>query len=431
MNLSAGAGPSRHDPSKGLSLRTNFSWTAIGNIVYAACQWGVVIILANLGTAQMVGQFAFALAITGPIVQFFNMHLRSVQATDARREFQFSSYFTLRTVTTLVAILVCVLVATVSGFPFDTVTIIVLVSLSKALDAFSDVFYGMFQQHEQMDLISRALIVNGLLSLLLLAGGIWLTGSLIVGVTGYALASLITLAIVILPTRRRFYRNRAPDTATLVEWRPDELSQLARIALPLGVTMLIVSLNTNIPRYFLQSVVGENGLGIFAALAYLIMAGTTVVSSLGQAVSPRLAHYYATGRLTQFRRMMFRLIAFGLTLGLLGTTIALIGGRQILTFIYTPEYAGYNNVLVILTIAAGITFAASFAGYGMTATRTFVVQVPLFITVLLVATVSSWLLIPEMGLIGAGYVMCLTSGIQLMGSIIVIRRALKRRELKG
>jgi hypothetical protein len=43
---------------KALSLRLNFSWALAGNIIYAACQWGMLSVLAKLGSPEMVGLFA-------------------------------------------------------------------------------------------------------------------------------------------------------------------------------------------------------------------------------------------------------------------------------------------------------------------------------------------------------------------------------------
>ena len=40
-----------------LTLRINFLWTLGGNVVYAASQWGILVVLAKLGTPQMVGEF--------------------------------------------------------------------------------------------------------------------------------------------------------------------------------------------------------------------------------------------------------------------------------------------------------------------------------------------------------------------------------------
>ena len=60
----------------GLSLRSNFAWVLAGNLVYAACQWGMIVALAKLGSSYMVGQFSLGLAIATPVLMFTNLHLR-------------------------------------------------------------------------------------------------------------------------------------------------------------------------------------------------------------------------------------------------------------------------------------------------------------------------------------------------------------------
>ncbi|MEZ4531726.1 MAG: hypothetical protein R2855_11975 [Thermomicrobiales bacterium] len=95
----------------------------------------------------------------------------------------------------------------------------------------------------------------------------------------------------------------------------------------------------------------------FAALGYLIVAGTTVVGALGQAASPRLAMIYATGDYRRFRRMMTaQLAALGFGVGLAGALIAAVLGSRILNCSIRRNMPDYTNVLLILTIAAGIEF---------------------------------------------------------------------------
>lgn len=74
-----------------LSLRQNFSWTFVGNVVYAACQWGMLVALTKLGTPEMVGQFTLGLAVTSPVFLFSNLQLRTLMATDAKQEYHFST----------------------------------------------------------------------------------------------------------------------------------------------------------------------------------------------------------------------------------------------------------------------------------------------------------------------------------------------------
>ena len=89
-----------------LSLRSNFAWALAGNVGYAACQWGMIVVLARLGNSFLVGQFSLGLAIATPVLMFANLHLRAMQATDARRLYRFSEYRRLRIATTLAAMAV-------------------------------------------------------------------------------------------------------------------------------------------------------------------------------------------------------------------------------------------------------------------------------------------------------------------------------------
>src|SRR5262249_52560223 len=90
-------GPVRDTPKR--SLRYNRPWAVGGEAVYAASQWLLVVVLAKLGTPEMVGQFALAFAVTAPLILFANLQLRALLASDGRRDSKFSHYFTLRLLT--------------------------------------------------------------------------------------------------------------------------------------------------------------------------------------------------------------------------------------------------------------------------------------------------------------------------------------------
>ena len=68
-----------HSLPSGLSLRANFSWTFAGNVVYAGCQWGMLVMLGELGSPEMVGQFALGLTVTAPVVMFTRLQLADVR----------------------------------------------------------------------------------------------------------------------------------------------------------------------------------------------------------------------------------------------------------------------------------------------------------------------------------------------------------------
>src|SRR5947209_3750081 len=79
----------------GVSLWTNFQWSLVGSVVYAACQWAIVIVLAKLGSSESVGQFALGFAVAAPVVLLANLQLSALQATDATRAYRFGHYLAL------------------------------------------------------------------------------------------------------------------------------------------------------------------------------------------------------------------------------------------------------------------------------------------------------------------------------------------------
>lgn len=420
---------------KPLTLRRNFSWTFVGNVVYAACQWGMLVVLAKLGSPEMVGQFTLGLAVTAPVIMFTNLQLRAVQATDARQEYVFGDYLALRLVSTGLGVAIVVGITLTAGYRRDTSLVILVVGLAKALESISDVFYGLIQQYERMDRIAISMMVKGLLSLLFLALGIYLMHSVIWGAVGLAVAWAVVLfgydirsGALMLNTAPKKAHDQIPEPSVGVALRPrwhwGTLSKLVWLALPLGFVMMLISLNANIPRYFIERFLGERELGFFAAIAYLMVSGGMVVNALGESANPRLAKYYAMGNSIAFRSLLLKLVGIGVVLGGIGVLVAVIAGRQLLTLLYRREYANYANLLAWLMVVTWINYVSSFLGYGMTAARYFRIQMPLFTLVTTISATACFWLIPNVGLQGAAIALLLAAIVQAVISGAVILHAL-------
>ena len=65
-----------------------------------------------------------------------------------------------------------------------------------------------------------------------------------------------------------------------LDWQVER--KLVLLALPLGFVTMLLSLNGNLPRYLLEHYGGPAQLGMFASMAYLLVALSTVVNALGQ-----------------------------------------------------------------------------------------------------------------------------------------------------
>ncbi|WP_295813702.1 oligosaccharide flippase family protein [uncultured Deinococcus sp.] len=396
----------------GLSLGRNISWTLLGNIAYAASQWGMLLVLARLATPQVVGQYSLALAVSAPVFMAANLQLRGVQATDAAQDFRFGDYLILRLITTLLALVVTAILIQI--YAPDTRLVIGLIGVAKAFESISDVLYGRMQAQERMDRVARSTLIKAPLSLLSLLFGFLWAG--LPGAAGLlAISWLMLLLVYDLPNAIRM--------STPEDLRPGGIPVMVRLvntSLPLGIVMGLVSLSANLPRYQIEMFMGAGALGVYSALAYLMVTMGIIVSAVGQAASPRLARYFAGGDLAAFWKLIARMVLVGAVLGLLGVMVAAFFGRPILTLLYGVTYAQDQQLFMWLMGAAAFSYPASFLGFGMTAARCFKEQVPLFMSMVLLLWLLCQRLIPEYGLIGAAWATMASTALQLLGSWAIV-----------
>jgi O-antigen/teichoic acid export membrane protein len=406
-----------------LSLRNNFSWTFAGNTFYAACQWGILVAITKLGKPEMVGQFVLGLAVTTPIIMFTNMQLRGVQATDAKQDYSFSDYLGFRIVATIIAIIIIILVLIKVQYPRETTLVILLIGIAKSFESISDVFFGLIQQHERMDRIAISLFLKGIFSLIAFTILLHVSNHIIWPIVGLIFAWAFVLFSYDIKSGFVILRKQHELKPS---WHWKVFRDLIWLCLPLGFVRMLISLNENIPRYFIEHFLGIHELGIYSALAYLIVAGSMIINALGASATPRLAKYYSAGEKTAFLQLTIKLVGLAALIGLSGLAITTVVGKQILTLLYEPEYSEYVNVLKWLMIAGSFNYVASFLGYSITAARFFRIQVFLFSTTTIISAILCFILLPVLGLEGAAIALFMSSLIQVALSSGIVYHAIRK-----
>jgi len=408
------------------SLTKNFAWTLAGNVSYAACQWGILVAIAKLGTPTMLGEFALGLAVSAPVFMFTTLQLRAVLATETSNEYRFGHYVAVRALGTMLGLIAITVFVVVAGFQSETGAVILLVSLAKAAETFSDIIYGLWQKHERFGRIAIALAGRGILSLAAITLVLRYTHNI-----AWSIAAMAVVWILWLITFERWGANRIlkrlrPRDYLRPEWRWDYCRRLAVLALPLGIVNMLISLNSNIPRYFIEHHLGAAALGYFAAMAYVLVAGNTVMNAIGQSALPRLARHFASNR-PAFVRLLSRMTLLGAALGVAGVGVVLIWGATILRLLYRADYAAYAGVFAWLMAAAAIGYVASMLGYGVMAARVFRAQVPLCLAATAATALACWLLVPRLGLTGSAYAVLAGAAVPCVGSAYIIFAAMRSR----
>lgn len=426
--------PRESTRATGASLSGNFRWALVANILYAACQWAMLVVLAKTCTAETVGIFALALAVTTPVIMFAQLQLRWVQGTDASRKYAFHEYVQVRLLTTVCAFVVIALVCVASRYSKPVFSAVLAAGAWKCVEGLSDILYGLFQQHELIRVISISMILKGILSLLVFCGALLGTKDVAWALCAVTAVSAVVLGCYDIPCACRL---RSQPTPYEVGWRAltafprmfskRRLLQLASLALPLGFVQMLVSLSANVPRYALQRWFGSREIGIYSAIAYFIIVGNLVVNAFVQSASPRLARHAVGGELSQFRRLLLSMVGGAAALGVAGILASALIGKWLLGLCYGPQYAANYGALVLLMIGGAITYIAWMLGAGMTAAQIFRPQVPLLTACLVSTGLASVWLVPTRGIEGAATAYAVGMIVQSLGSAAILYKWYRRQ----
>ncbi len=393
------------EQGKRASLRADFSWMLVGNAIYAGGQFATLMLLAKMVRPELVGQYALGLAIVYPVMMLTNMQLRAVMTSRARQQTHFGDYLSLRLLTTSLALVIIFAITQVLGYRGDLTAVVLMVGVAYGIETISDVYYARLQLHDKMAEISKSLIARAVLSVLGLAIATYMSGSVLWGMAGVALARAIVFI--------------AYDISESTHGLARQPNCFFRIV------VLLTSLNSNAPSYFIQHALGERDLGIFSAMGFMISVGNMAVVSLGQSAFTRLARSYADGNLIAFGSLLGKLLAFGAMLGMSGMAVSKLAGREILTILFRPEYAERADILPWFMAAGGVLFMAQFLGFGMTAAGYYKSQVVLNILANLSLFAACYWFVARQGLLGAIIAMLIAAIVQLAGSAMVLVRGMR------
>jgi O-antigen/teichoic acid export membrane protein len=399
-------------------LKSKLSWSLFGNIIYALSQWGVVTIIAKYGTSRDLGIYSIGLAVTAPIVLFFNFQLRTILATDSKNEYEFKQYYGGRIIHLTISFLIILPVSFIYGENKETIIAIILMGLVKYFESLSDIFMGLFQKKGRIDLIGKSQLFRGIFTVVIFGLSFVLTRNVILSVCGL----LITMIVRFIS----YDMKKAQEYADIIP-SFDSWLRLIRIALPLGIVSLINSLNTNIPRYLLDRLSSPSDLGIYSALSYVLVAANMLITPISLLAAPKLADAYNNNRVKQFVKLNIILILFSTLVFIPIILILIIKGENVLKILYSDEYATYNYEFIIINCSMLFSFYTTFFNLSIVAARFIQIQPIINFIVTIISFLTSYFFINLYGgVLGASYSLLISRASQTMLSFFIMVYAIRK-----
>lgn len=432
--------------------RSGMLWMSSGLAIHMLCQWGIAIALAKLANVELLGEFGLAQAVCTPIFFLTNLGLRAGKATDVQQLYDFRTYHAVRIISGVVGLLLVVAVALVLQRSWFSLTVFLLVGVTKAVETASDLFYGLLQSKRRLGIIGRSYLIRGPAGLIGFVAVLQTTGDLRLALAVEAATWLVIFLLHDYPSSGRIElaeraKLAAAEPAALTtaaagaggesvwsvlapRFRWGEMRRLSWLSLPLGLAAMVGSLQLMMPRYFIEYQLGTAEVGYFTALVYLVNAMAMMLNSFGYALLTEMAHAFSAGRFREYTLISIVNSAMGGMIGLIAFGVCAAYGHFILTHLYAPEYAALTGVFLIVMASGIARCAATMLHFSLLAARQFKAIMTRQYILTAVTAVLCVVLIHLDGLRGAAWAMVGSSVVQLLlvaGAIWIALAAAKRQ----
>jgi O-antigen/teichoic acid export membrane protein len=395
-----------------LAIIQKAKWLLGGNIIFAFSQWLMLTLIAKICTSQELGEYSYAMSIVAPVFILTNLQLRPIFVADynSDKHYDFGSFFSLRFYSNVFGFIVVMLWGIFTRI--DSISIIAFVAFTKCLEGISDIIYSWYNALNKTQLITRSLTAKAIISVILLGAILGFSKTLIYGLIGLFIAYLAVMLFI-------DFKAINVKKQWLI-WQPQVAKQIIIYALPLGFTVMLVSLQTNLPRYFIEKYDSIESVGVFTVFYYFVVIGGIAINSVCQYLSPHYAQSWHEASKRHFFKIFNMSYLIAGSFGLISFVITYFWGGELLNLVYGDKFNHELATLNIIILSGIFTYLSVVNGYMMTSLKILKVQVPMFLGLIAITFVSCFLLIPKYHLIGAAWVGLISSISQFLVGLSIL-----------
>lgn len=332
------------------NIKKNTIWNTIGITLNSFSSLFFLIFINRINNVEIAGVFSFAFSIACLFFVIGVYSGRTFQVSDVKGELNDKEYLVHKFISCGIMMALTIIFLLISNYSIDKNIIIILLCVYKALEAFSDTFYGYLQKHNELHIVGKSLFFKSLLGVIVFFLVDFYTKDIALSCVALVINSL--LFVVFYDIRRSLvYIDKK-------EIRLQRVFKLFKIGFSIFAFSFLAIFIVNVPKYVIDMLLTDEFQTVFSII---IMPGT-VMSLCGQYImAPLLTNIvdlYNKNKYQEFKQMIIKILTILIILGILVEICAFILGIPILSVVYAIDLSEYKFDLILIIFGA-ILYAAT------------------------------------------------------------------------
>ena len=406
------------DTNEKKQLQKSVIWNTLGNLVYYASQYVLLILAQRLAGTTVSGQVSVAMSVAAICLSFSNYGMRSFQISDFAHKYSDKTYRDSRRLTVLLAGVGCAIFAFAVSYTPEQRWVILLYTIARLSEGYIDVWHGYLQKADRMDLVGQLFGLRGLLTMVGFAAGWWLTHDVVITMGILAVLSWACVLFADVPPARKAanFSEKAQGTVAMLLWE----------CAPLAVYSFLNSSIGSVIKLLCERIVGTEEFAYFNN----VFAPVQIIQVGAMYIFAPFMMYFA--RSWESKDKLSYRKGFGLAsaampaLWLCGSIGAALLGPFFLGVLYGAEVKAYSFLLQPAVVAAVVNIYVSILCYLLSMMREMKGLIFGNVAGIVAAVVLSAPLVNVMGVAGAAWATVAARGGQAVCCLAVLLWRSKR-----
>ena len=402
------------------SMKENYIWNMLGTISSSLISVILLLLASRLLDSRNSDIFSIAYALGQQFFVLGYFQIRNMQSTDVKERYSFVSYHNTRIVTIIMMLITSLGYVFVQGYDLYKAIIILLLVFYRAIDAYSDVFQGYFQQRNRSDLAGKVQFFRSWVCILVFGLSLLLTKSLLLS---SGIICLINLFLTAILDYRVSINNFKVDFLPSIIKDRKNITSILKEAFPLFLNGFLITYVYNEAKIDIDLLLTQGFFsnGIQRDFNVLFMP-VFVLSLLFFVLGPlttQLSIYWYEQKYELFYKQVRLLFAAMTVLGVIIIGLGYLIGTEILGLVYGTSLVEYKVPFAILLAGGILNVLALVIDIVMTIFRKQSYLVISYIATFIVAKLATLSFVRSEGILGASLSFLISMIIFFSTSIII------------
>lgn len=328
-----------------LNFKKNFIWNILGTGFNAFNSLFLMIIVTRINGVNDAGIYAIAFS-TACVLYVIGTYVgRVFQVTEKDKTFTDKDFIINRIISISIMIVCTIIFVIVRKYDIYKAIVFILLAIYKALEAFSDVLYGVMQRKDVLYKVGQSYFIKAILTIGVFGIVDLLTKNLIISCVSIIIVWISVGCLYDIPTVRKMLNNRGKLVFS-------NSLKIFKTGLYIFLITFMSIYVLNAPKYAIDEIMDDTYQAIFG----IIVMPSTAICLFGQfLIHPYLnkfAELNENKKYKEIEKLQTKIISYIFLFGIVSAIIAFFIGIPVLQIIYGIDLGGYREMLVAIIIAA-------------------------------------------------------------------------------